>query len=461
MKALVVPFLLVLILTLAVLPVARPDPAPPWAADALAREADYIVNCSFTELTTNGGTVRTSADAYGALNVDRIYQRGPDWVRPGESAMGAIGLMAAAIQLKALGSDISRYDQVLSRFFPTWVLAKAAPILTDSADPDDGGFVERVYYGQSGNRIRNDPANAGVTGQMIAAMWKYYEYNLAVGRPQAANDWLQQAWPLARAGGDFIRRNYNATYRLVKSNAGSSDLWVTDSTYAVMAFRCLDRWAVTAEMERSFDYSALAAQIAAGLQGMKDDSTRKGFFRYRTNGSPTYGDRVDQIGFLPYEADVLDPGDPFCKAISDWWTNGSGGIKMTVTRDDPNDWRNFGTHHAYIFAGGLENNRLYPGPGLQLAKMEWKYARRTGDTTTAERAWKRFQWAFSTSYSNLWLGAAGTTEANVGNGLMDWRDATNYSTKAGDWERFVDTSAYFIEALLMLEYGVDTKYVPN
>ena len=27
--------------------------------------------------------------------------------------------------------------------------------------------------------------------------------------------------------------------------------------------------------------------------------------------------------------------------------------------------------------------------------------------------------------------------------------------------RFVDISAYFIEVTLMLEYGVDTRYVPN
>src|SRR5213596_2291857 len=69
-----------------------------WAEDALMRESGYIVNCSFTEFAVNHSAVQTTDDAYGAINVDRVYQAGPDWVNPGESAMAAIGLMAAARQ---------------------------------------------------------------------------------------------------------------------------------------------------------------------------------------------------------------------------------------------------------------------------------------------------------------------------------------------------------------------------
>ena len=134
---------------------------------------------------------------------------------------------------------------------------------------------------------------------------------------------------------------------------------------------------------------------------------------------------------------------------------------MTYLTADSSDWRNYGTRYRYSFSPAPENNNLYPGPGLQLAKVEWKYARKTGDTVTLDRARKRFDWARSASYSNLWLGSGGTQEANVPNGLVDWRDATNYSHKADNWARFVDTSAYFIEVTLMLEYGVDTRYVPN
>ncbi len=64
--------------------------AASWAEDALVRESGYIVNCSFTEFAANHSAVQTTDDAYGAINVLRIYQSGPDWVNPGESAMGAI-----------------------------------------------------------------------------------------------------------------------------------------------------------------------------------------------------------------------------------------------------------------------------------------------------------------------------------------------------------------------------------
>jgi hypothetical protein len=109
----------------------------------LMGEADYIVDCSFTEFAHNHGGVGTTADAYGALNVDRIYQRGADWVRPGEAAMGAIGLMAAARELRQNGVDTGRYDQVLDRFFNTWLLSRQQPVV--ESGPDAGGIAERVY----------------------------------------------------------------------------------------------------------------------------------------------------------------------------------------------------------------------------------------------------------------------------------------------------------------------------
>jgi hypothetical protein len=78
-----------------------------------------------------------------------------------------------------------------------------------------------------------------------------------------------------------------------------------------------------------------------------------------------------------------------------------------------------------------------------------------------ERARRRLDWARSPAGSNLWLGISGQMEANVPNGIVDWRDATSYSHKADNWARFVDTSANFIEVVLMVEGGIDTKLVPN
>jgi hypothetical protein len=432
--------------------------------EAVAREADYIVNCFFTELARNRSEVQASDDGYGASNVLRIHDRGADWVRPGEGAMGAIGLMAGVRQLKAAGLDISRYDRVLDRFFRVWVLERRQPVDTRQSHADFGGFFERIYYEPGGRRTRQDRVNAGVTGQMIAAMWKYAEYLRATGRGEVASEWLQQAWEPALRGGEFIRRNVNTRHWLVRSNAGATDLWVSDSSYAVMALRCLDAWARAAGKTEPFDFSALADEIAGGLQGLKDDRHIKSFYRYREGGRSfrlTYGDRIDQLCFLPYEADVLDPGEGFARSVSDWWTEGADGVRMTFQTDDPADWRYYGTRLRHSFAGDKETGYLYPGAALQLAKVEWKHAARTGAAATLDRARKRFDWVRSTTYSNLWMGANGDTEANVGNGVVDWRDTTNYSATPGNWARFVDTSANFIQVVLMLEFGVDTKYIPE
>jgi hypothetical protein len=47
------------------------------------------------------------------------------------------------------------------------------------------------------------------------------------------------------------------------------------------------------------------------------------------------------------------------------------------------------------------------------------------------------------------------------NGFVDWRDATDPSRTGEPWSRFIDTSAYFIEVLLMHEAGIDTDYNPQ
>jgi hypothetical protein len=447
----------------------RPHAPAPWARTALLKEADYIVNCSFTELTRNNHGIRASDDAYGAINVNRIYQRGPDWVRPGDAAMGVIGLMAAAIQLRKLGVDTTRCDQMLDHFFREWLLTRQQAINRNPHHPDRGGFYQRVYYVPDGRYAKHDTTNSGVTGQMLAAMWKYDEYLRATGRPWSARRWLRQAWPLARDAGDFLRRSYDIPHHLMRSDTAGVDLWLSDSTYAAMALRCLDRWAATIRQPRPFDYRAVARRMSLAIWEMRDTGEKRDFFRYRdghrAESPPTYGDRIDQVCFLPFEADVLDPGKRFARQISDWWTSGSEGIRMTYPAADARDWRYYGTHWWHVFAGPDENrranNNLYPGPGLQLAKVEWKHARRTGDRVTMERARRRLEWARSQSYSALWLGATGSREADVPNGLVDWRNETHYKEKADDWARFVDTSAYFIEVVLMIEYGVDTKYVPN
>ena len=83
------------------------------------------------------------------------------------------------------------------------------------------------------------------------------------------------------------------------------------------------------------------------------------------------------------------------------------------------------------------------------------------DPVLLDRARRRFEWANKSEYAALWLGTGTRLEANVGNGLVDWRDGDNYAHKAENWQRFVDTSAYFIGMTLRVCYGRDTKLVPE
>ncbi len=435
------------------------------ADDALIRESNYIADASFTEQATNHGAVHVADQAYGAINDVRIAQSGADWVRPGEGAVASIGLMAAAKQLKATGHNIGKYDRVLDAFFQTWLLSRKQSVDTKSGDADYGGITERIYYDTAGRRLRVDNFTVAVTGQMISAMWKYYEYKKAIGQTATANAWLQNAWSLADNGGQFINKCYNPTYKMVKANAGASDLWLSDSTMALVAMRCLNKWASTAKKTQSFDYNALADNLATGLQNMKDPGAKwHNFYKVRLrseNYKAGYGDSVDQLCFLPYETNALDPGENYARQISDWWTNGVDELKMTPQTTDSSDWQYYGTRWHWFWSGSPDNSKLYPGPGLQLAKIEWKFFNKTGDTTAKERAIKRYQWAASKDYSDLWLGANGVVESGVPNGVMDWRDSDNRANTAGQWERFVDTSAYFIEVTLMVNYNTDTKYVPD
>jgi len=435
-----------------------------WAEDALTKEANYIADASFSEAATHHADAAPQSAGYGAINDVRIDQSGPDWVQPQESAVAAVGLMGAARQLKLAHRDTARYDAVLGRFFESWLLANRQGMDVDRRDPDYGAFARRVFYDKSGHWQRDDGYNTGTTGMTVIALWKYGEYLTATGRAGDAARWRQAAWPLAKTSGEYLRRRVNPAYHLVQSSAAAPDLWTSDSVYAADALRCLGRWAKATGHAPPYVYDALADRLTGGIRAMRDPGPMAGFLKYRDSRAgfkPTDGDSLDQLAFLPFEADLVPPRDPLARQISDAWTNGAGGIRMTSQTNDPHDWRFYGVHWHHYFVPRPENAFLYPGPGLQLAALEWKSGTALHDSVLLDRARRRFEWANKAEYAALWLGAGSHLEANVGNGLVDWRDADRYAHKAEDWQRFVDTSAYFIGMTLRVCYGRDTRLVPE
>ena len=239
--------------------------------------------------------------------------------------------------------------------------------------------------------------------------------------------------------------------------------WIHFAANAVPALRSASVWAQKVSTSSS-DYDRVVDSLVIGIKEMKD-SVRPGYFKYcpylghDSYGDPTYGDSIDQLTFSPYETGAVS-SDGFAIQISDWWTNGDEDIKMTHETDDSSDWRYFGTHWHHYLSGSPENNYIYPGPGFQLAKVEWKYGDSSSDDVYLNRSLNRLNWAKSLEYSSLWWFLTGEEEAEVPNGFMDWRNATNYSDTAENWARFVDTSAYFIDVLLMNEANIDTDYNP-
>lgn len=449
---------------------ARPAHAG-WAEDALKTEADYIVNCSVTTYAHNAPQIQSTDPGYGAFKNVRM-NNDTIWVRPGENAMAVIGLMAAATKLKSAGYSVTTYNAVIDAFFINWVRGSKAAYDNNASSNNYGGFNSELFYNADGtfNRLSGN-SNAGVTGAMLSAMWKYYEYNVNTGRTSNASSWLSSsAYDMAVQGGKFLKKCHNTNYNMLYSAPGSGGkLWINDTALAVAGLRCLNQWAQTRGLTVTVDASgttptAFANTLVTGLESMKDNGGWKGFFKTRdpATGTRSYEGSLDQLCFVPYETNALDPTQDFAASVSDFWTNGADGRRMTYQTSDSTAWTYYGTRwHLYDDASNPENDRLTPGAGLQLAKVEWKYGQARGNATVRDRAMKRYQFANSATYANLWFGTDGRTEAGVGGGICDWRVATNYATKAQDWERYIDTSAYFIEVTLMAFWNKDTRYTPG
>ena len=449
---------------------------PATLVEKIEAELDYIVNSSWTEENKNSKKWRflqSTDDIYGAINSNRIPPQGVParwaWVRPGISAMASVRMMQGVSYIYSQGVDISRYNSMLDKFFLVWVLEHNQGQNTDSQHPDFGAFEDRTDYDSNGNYVADNVIwKTDVTAQIMIANWKYYEYKVSIGQIEQADEWIINAWSIQKNAADYLVRMHDITsafdIHLLPGNSTIAEYtaWIHFATNAVPALRGASEWAKL--FGESFDdYDIVADDLVIGIQSMKDDS-KNIYFKFvpyngSTYGSPSYGDSIDQLVFSPYETGAV-PIDDFAGQISDWWTNGDGEIKMTHQTDNSNDWGYYGTHWHYYFGNSPENDYLYPGPGFQLAKVEWKYGNSISSDIYLTRSINRLNWGTLTEYSSLWWFLTNEDEVRVPNGFLDWRNTVNYNQTAEVWARFVDTSAYFIEVLLMNEAEIDTDYNP-
>jgi hypothetical protein len=449
----------------------------PDVASQLEAELLYITHSSWTAANPNSTGwhwFEPTSAIRGAINDIRVPPAAPPnhagWVEPAIEATAAIGMMQGAGYLHGLGRDIATWDSVLDELFWTWELANRQGQNLDPESPDHGAFMRRVDYDALGGEATRDPVwKSDVTALMLTANWKYFEYCEATGQWAQGGAWLAEAFEIQRAGADYLVRLHDTApagaIHLLPGNSTEPhyDAWVHFAAYAVPALRSASAWARRRGAPHA-DYDRVADSLVTGLQSMKDPA-RGIYYRYvpwqgGSYGPPTHGPSIDQLTFVPVEVGAV-PIDGFAAGISDWFTEGDGEVSMTHPTRDPNDWRYFGTHWNWFFAGAPENDRLYPGPGFQLAKLEWKVGAAIADPLYTTRSLRRLDWGRRLEYSALWWFLTGEVDAGVPNGFVDWRDATDYSSTGETWARFVDTSAYFIEALLMHEAGIDTDYNPS
>ncbi len=452
--------------------------ALPGVVGQLRAELDYLTHSSWTQENPNSSGWRwfdAADDIHGAINDVRVPINAPPnhaaWVEPAIEATAAIGMMQGVRYLHDRGVATAPYAAVLDKLFRVWLLAHRQGQNLDPGSADFGAFMNRVDYDSRGSFATGSPVwKTDVTALVLTACWKYAEFLAATGRGAEADDWVAKAWPIGRNGADYLVRMHDETpagaIHLLPGNSTEPhyDTWIHFAGYAVPALRAASVWARRVGAPHA-SYDRVAADLVVGLQAMKDAGPRSLYRRYvpwqgSGYGAPTYGASIDQLTFVAVETGAVAV-DEFAARISDWFTEGEPGLAMTHPTRDPSDWRYFGTHWNWFFAGAPENDRLYPGPGFQLAKLEWKYGVATGDALYVERSRRRLDWGRRLEYSALWWFQTGEEESTTRNGFVDWRDATNYSNRGEDWARFADTSAYFIEVLLMHEAGIDTDYNPE
>lgn len=235
------------------------------------------------------------------------------------------------------------------------------------------------------------------------------------------------------------------------ANLGS---WTIDRSYAVAAFHGFANWAAAVgDAATSKFYHDRANTISTWLADAQDRGSWHNYYDYLDGaGKGRYNGGINQTGFSPYEFSARWAGEPFAKSLSDWWNYGRAynGAFLSV-QSGPYS----GGVHQWTPERGVEN-KVYPGSALQLADALWKIANATGNyNNTYASAWWHYNWAKN---SGLWVTDWNRDPGFTG-GWVDWVDSGN-GTRPATWQRFEDTSAYFIFATEQLVFNslVDFAY---
>jgi len=363
--------------------------------DDIRMEGDYILSCQYTD--------DSSSNAYGAIN---NIHGAPTWVVPGENAVAIMGLVRAS---EILGDDLYKQRANL-----------AADYLARVQAPD-GGWYDQYSYAN----IANQSESLRHTAEVMIAFDKLgYSTARYQTMKDAATFLLSCQNPVNKGGVD------DGLVGGGKDSSGNYHTWrwASDNAYAYQALMAAARWAkIYGDDGDVQKYKTAADRIKNGLETVLLASSGDHWVRVidSNDNIVTGEDRSDWISYAPAMLDVPVEGVD-AQRIGDW---------IHVTLQDANN--------ALVWDDTLYPQRESPGYSFQ-AMLVWLD---TGQNSYAQYA---LEWAVN---SGLWQT---TTDGNgIEGGWIDWVENGN---KAAWWDRFIDTSSYFI---MIKSGGYDFSPVPE
>ncbi len=329
------------------------------------------------------------SDAYGALN---NVTGNPTWIVPGENAIAIMGLVKAG---DVLGDSKYRQNANL-----------AADYLVRMQD-GDGGWYSQYSYGAPSA----DTKYLRHTAETMMAFYKL-GYN-----PKRYNSMVK--------GAKFLlacqkKKNKGGLDDGLVSGGKRADgsyegwRWTSDNAFAYQALQAAAEWAgIKRRKKQASTFEKAAQKILGGIETTlladSGDHWHRAVDKY---GSPVAA-KADWIGYAPAMLDI-PISDELLGLSADWITENLRQADGSVVWDD-NDY----------------SSRQSPGYSLQ-ASLAWLDS---GDFDLAEDA---LSWSES---SGLWQDQP--DKNGVSGGWIDWVEG---GVTAQWWERFIDTSAYYIMA---------------
>jgi hypothetical protein len=321
--------------------------------------------------------------AYGAIN---NVQGDPTWVVPGENGVAILGLLTAT---EILGDNTYK------------TRAQLAANYLLNVQNSDGSWNDQYSFASAVDNAKSTRHTAEV---MIALDKLGYSAANYAAMKKAAG-YLLSCQAVANKGG-----NDDGLVGGGKNAVGDFQTWrwASDNSYAYQALEAARKWAQT-QGDTAFAQTAKTAseKILNGINNILTSSDKTHWLRVvDMNDQPISGqDNFDWISYAPLMLDV-PVGGVSPVSVGDW-------ISAHLQLPDG----------AVVWDDTYFSLRESPGYSFQ-ASLVWL------DSGQLAYEMSAVNWAET---SGLWNLANG--------GWIDWLEG---ATQAPDWQRFIDTSAYYI-----------------